>query len=95
MRAGIRLHQRVPVRRRLLDRRCRDRTAAAGRDSTTRVWPVFSVTFLPTMRWSVSELAPGVNGMMIVIGRDDSSSAAALLHVIAVAATTRQDARML
>src|SRR5438445_5501522 len=48
-----------------------------GRYSTTSVWPVFSLTFLSTMRCSVSELAPGVNGMTMVIGREESSSAAA------------------
>jgi hypothetical protein len=46
------------------------------------VWPVFSVTFLATMRWIVSALAPGVNGITMVIGRDDSSSAAASLPAI-------------
>src|SRR5207344_506327 len=48
-----------------------------GRDSTTSTCPVLSVTFLPTMRCSVSALAPGVYGMMMVIGRADNSSAAA------------------
>jgi hypothetical protein len=38
---------------------------------------VFSLTFRATSRWIVSALAPGVNGMMMLIGRDDSSSAAA------------------
>jgi hypothetical protein len=37
------------------------------------------------MRWSVSALAPGVNGMMMLIGRDDSSSAAASLPAVALA----------
>jgi hypothetical protein len=40
----------------------------------------------------LSALAPGVNGMMIVIGRDDRSSAAASSP--AVAATARTAAKM-
>jgi hypothetical protein len=48
-----------------------------GRDSTRIDCPVFSVTFLATKRWKVSELAPGVNGMTTVMGRLDKSSAAA------------------
>src|SRR5262249_28303533 len=65
-----------------------------GRDSTTMAWPVFSVTFLPTMRCSVSALAPGVNGMTMVIGRDDNSSAAvgvAASALASVAASTTDD----
>ena len=57
-----------------------------GRDSTTSVWPVLSVTFLLTMRCSVSELAPGVKGITTVIGRDESSSAAASCIVAPLAA---------
>ena len=57
-----------------------------GRNSTTMVWPVFSVTFLATRRCRVSELAPGVNGMTMLIGRDDSSSAAASAIAIGLAA---------
>src|SRR5262249_612186 len=40
------------------------------------------------MRCSVSELAPGVNGLMTVIGRDDRSSARACLPAVAVTART-------
>src|SRR5262245_44312491 len=40
------------------------------------------------MRCSVSELAPGVNGLMTVIGRDDRSSARASLPAVAVTART-------
>jgi hypothetical protein len=50
-----------------------------GRDSTTSVWPVFSVTFLLTMRCSVSELAPGVKGITTVIGRGEQLRGS-LLH---------------
>src|SRR5215469_7386171 len=40
------------------------------------------------MRCSVSELAPGVNGLMTVIGRDDRSSARASFPAVAVTAST-------
>jgi hypothetical protein len=40
----------------------------------------------------VSELAPGVNGMTMLIGRDDSSSAVA--SVIAIGLAVRNAARM-
>jgi hypothetical protein len=58
-----------------------------GRDSTTMIWPVVSLTFLATMRCKVSALAPGVNGMMMVIGRDDRSSAIAGAPAIPFTAT--------
>jgi hypothetical protein len=41
----------------------------------------------------VSELAPGVNGMTMLIGRDDSSSAPA--SVIAIGLAVRDAARMM
>jgi hypothetical protein len=41
----------------------------------------------------VSELAPGVNGMTMLIGRDDSSSAAA--SVLAIGLAVRNAARMM
>src|SRR6516225_9264619 len=45
------------------------------------------------MRCSVSELAPGVNGMMTVIGRDERSSARA--SSLAVAVTAKAAAKMM
>src|SRR5207245_3503071 len=40
------------------------------------------------MRCSVSELAPGVNGLMTVVGREERSSARASLPAVAVMART-------
>jgi hypothetical protein len=82
----IRLQQRVPVGRRLLDDRRGDGAATArARLDDERLAGVLA-DLLVDMRCSVSELAPGVKGITTVMGRDESSSAAASCIVAPLAA---------